>query len=101
AAFGDRLTASFVAHSVGGRLEGGYRFAAAIGGVAPYAAITAQSFHTPAYREIDAVAGGFGLTYPTRSADATRSELGARLDHLAAVTPDPPPTLPAPPPPPP
>jgi len=87
AAFGDHLAASFAAQSVGARLEGGYRLATAAGGVTPYAALTAQSFHTPAYREIDAAAGGFGLAYAARSADATRGELGARFDRVTAVAP--------------
>jgi uncharacterized protein with beta-barrel porin domain len=78
---GDHLTARFDAQSFGGRLEGGWRFATFIGGVAPYAAVQAQRFHTPAYSEADATAGGFGLTYNARNASDTRSELGARFDH--------------------
>src|SRR5262249_38310203 len=48
---GDHLTSSFNAQSFGGRVEGGYRFATIYGGLTPYAAIQAQSFHTPFYNE--------------------------------------------------
>mgnify|MGYP000884394253 CR=1 FL=1 len=50
---GDHLTASFNAQNYGGRIEGGWRFATVLGGVAPYAAVQAQAFHTPAYNEAD------------------------------------------------
>ena len=46
---GDHLTASFNAQSLGARVESGYRFATIFGGIAPYAAIQAQSFRTPTY----------------------------------------------------
>jgi len=87
AAFGDHLTASFNAQSIGGRVEGGYRFASPVGGVAPYAALTAQEFRTPAYSEMDVSGGGFALAFASRSATDTRSELGARFDHVALVDP--------------
>jgi T5SS/PEP-CTERM-associated repeat protein/autotransporter-associated beta strand protein len=79
-AVGDHLTADFNAQSYGGRLEGGYRFATLYGAFAPYAAIQAQSFHTPGYAETDAIANGFALVFPSRDAHDTRSELGARYD---------------------
>jgi outer membrane autotransporter protein len=78
---GDHLTADFNAQSYGGRLEGGYRFGTPYGGITPYAAIQAQSFHTPSYAETDAVANGFGLAFGSRDATDTRSELGARFDN--------------------
>jgi uncharacterized protein with beta-barrel porin domain len=53
--------AKFSAQSYGGRVEAGYRFAAASVGIAPYAAANAQAFVTPAYSESDAGGGGFGL----------------------------------------
>ena len=84
---GDHLTASFNAQSLGGRVEGGYRFAAFYGGVTPYAAIQAQSFRTPSYSETDANGGGFALAYNARTATDTRSELGARFDRLIALYP--------------
>jgi autotransporter-associated beta strand protein len=84
-AVGDRLTANFNAQSYGGRLEGGYRFGTPYGGITPYAAIQAQSFHTPGYTETDAIANGFALTFNGRDATDTRSELGTRFDRVLAV----------------
>jgi outer membrane autotransporter protein len=81
----DHLTASFNAQSLGGRLEGGYRFAALYGGLTPYAAIQSQSFHTPGYNETDTNGGGFALSYNERTATDTRSELGARFDRALAL----------------
>src|SRR4029077_3087828 len=85
---GDHLTASFNAQSYGGRVEGGYRFATFFGGITPYAAIQAQSFHTPGYSENDLTAGGFALGYNSRNASDTRSELGARFDRLLLLPPE-------------
>jgi outer membrane autotransporter protein len=84
-AVGDHLTADFNAQSYGGRLEGGYRFATYYGGVTPYAAIQAQSFHTPSYTETGAIPNGFALAFQGRDATDTRSELGARFDRVLAV----------------
>jgi autotransporter-associated beta strand protein len=84
-AVGDRLTANFNAQSYGGRLEGGYRFGTPYGGITPYAAIQAQSFHTPGYTETDAIANGFALTFNGRDATDTRSELGTRFDRVLAI----------------
>ena len=78
AALGDHLTANFNAQSVGGRVEGGWRFGGPVFGVTPYAAVQAQSFRIPTYSEADLTNGGFGLTYNSRTATDTRSELGAR-----------------------
>jgi uncharacterized protein with beta-barrel porin domain len=84
-AVGDQLTAKFSAQGYGGRLEGGYRYGMASFGVTPYAALQTQWFHTPDYREIDLTGGGFGLAYKAMTANDTRSELGARFDHLQLV----------------
>jgi outer membrane autotransporter protein len=84
---GDHLTASFNAQSLGGRVEGGYRFATFYGGITPYAAIQAQSFRTPGYSEIDGSGAGFALAYNARTGTDTRSELGARFDRLIALNP--------------
>ena len=75
-AFGDHLTANF---------EGGYRFATPYLGITPYAAIQAQSFHTPGYTESGLMPNGFALTSNGRDATDTRSELGARFDRVLAV----------------
>jgi T5SS/PEP-CTERM-associated repeat protein len=84
-AVGDHLTADFNAQSYGGRLEGGYRFGVFDGGITPYAAIQAQSFHTPGYTETDPIANGFALAFASRDGTDTRSELGARFDRVLAV----------------
>ena len=78
----DHLTARFDPQSVGGRVETGYRYATSFVGITPYAALQAQTLHLPAYSEIDAASGGFGLNYAARNASDTRSELGARFDHV-------------------
>ncbi len=88
APFGNRLTAKFDAQTVGGRIEGGYRFATPLGGITPYAAAQAQVFRMPTYTETDLGAGGFGLTYRGRTASDTRSELGARFDRATLVAPN-------------
>jgi outer membrane autotransporter protein len=88
AAFSDHLTADFNAQSFGGRAEGGYRFATAIGGVTPYAAIQAQSFRMPSFNETDVTGGGFALSFSGHTATDTRSELGARFDHAVWVSSD-------------
>lgn len=88
APFGNQLTAKFDAQTVGGRIEGGYRFATPIGGFTPYVAAQAQAFRTPTYTEADLAGSGFGLTYRGRTASDTRSELGARFDRATLVTPN-------------
>jgi autotransporter-associated beta strand protein len=85
---GDRLTADFNAQSYGGRLESGYRFEMPYVGVTPYAAIQAQSFHTPSYSEIGTIPDGFALAFGSRDATDTRSELGARFDRALVVYPN-------------
>ena len=84
-AVGDHLTADFNAQSYGGRLEGGYRFGMAWGGITPYAAIQAQDFHTPGYNETGVIPSGFALAFGSRDATDTRSELGTRFDRVLAV----------------
>jgi autotransporter-associated beta strand protein len=85
-ALGDQLTANFNGHAWGGRIEAGYRYGVWSGvGVTPYVAAQYQAFHTPFYREADAMAGGFGLSYNAQNATDTRSELGFRLEHLTTA----------------
>jgi outer membrane autotransporter protein len=76
----DLLQARFDAESFGGRAEAGYRIPNTIAAITPYAAVQAQNFHTPTYRETDVTGGGFGLTYNAHDASDTRTELGARFD---------------------
>jgi outer membrane autotransporter protein len=85
-ALGDQLTANFNGQSYGGRVETGYRYAVQpMIGFTPYAALQAQSFHTPSYTETDVTAGGFGLTYNAMNATDTRGELGTRFDDLTML----------------
>jgi outer membrane autotransporter protein len=69
-------------------MQDGYRFATIYGGLTPYAAIQAQTFHTPSYIESDLNAGGFALAYNSCSATDTRSELGGRFDRLLLLNSD-------------
>jgi len=49
---GDHLTASFNAQSLGGRVEGGYRFATMFGGLTPHAAVqTPSTFKSSPHRK--------------------------------------------------
>jgi outer membrane autotransporter protein len=57
-------------------------------GVTPYAAIQVQDFRTPFYRETDGNGSGFALAFNPRTATDTRSELGARFDHMLVLNPD-------------
>jgi uncharacterized protein YhjY with autotransporter beta-barrel domain len=88
-ALGDQITAKFNGQSFGGRLEGGYRFVVPSNAgrfeIAPYAAVQAQSFHTPRYSETDLGGGGLGLTFNAMNASDTRNELGARFADMIAV----------------
>jgi uncharacterized protein with beta-barrel porin domain len=89
----DRLTADFSANDVGGRIEGGYRFAIpdldnvrGRFGVTPYAAAQVQNFWTPSYSE-SASSGlpTFALAYDARTTTTARTELGTWLDWSTLV----------------
>jgi uncharacterized protein with beta-barrel porin domain len=81
----DHLTASFSAHNIAARIEGGYRFALpeflgwwpGHGWFTPYGAVQAQAFFTPAYSE-SAISGSsvFALNYNSRTTTDVRTELG-------------------------
>ena len=88
----DRLTAGFSANNIGGRIEGGYRFAvpsvyALPGfGITPYAALQMQAFRTPSYSEIAASGSAmFALNYNAHTTTTTRTELGAWFDRPLAL----------------
>ena len=82
----DKLTADFIAHSFGGRLESGYRFDTSFVGITPYAAVQAQNFRTPAYSETAASgSNAFALAYDSKTTTATRTELGAWFDKTVAL----------------
>ena len=74
----DHLTADFSANNVGGRIEGGYRFAipgvfdSSGFGLTPYAALQVQAFHTPSYSEIAASGSPiFALAYDAHTTTAS------------------------------
>jgi uncharacterized protein with beta-barrel porin domain len=89
----DHLTAEFSANNIGGRIEGGYRFAIpdVLGlpgrsGITPYAAGQMQAFRTPSYSESAASGSSiFALAYDAQTTTAARTELGAWLDRNIAV----------------
>src|SRR5262249_33466388 len=79
----DNLRADFSAQNVGGRVEAGWRFRAPIAaiGITPYTAVQTQAVYLPAYSEA-ATSGSnqFALTYGSRAATTTRTELGTWFD---------------------
>jgi outer membrane autotransporter protein len=88
----DDLTARFSADNVGGRIEGGYRFAVP-GifflpgfGLTPYAAFQEQAFRTPSYSEIAASGSPtFALAYAAQTTTTTRTELGVWFDRMIVL----------------
>jgi uncharacterized protein with beta-barrel porin domain len=84
----DHLAADFSANNVGGRIEGGYRFAlpGVLGwparyGVTPYAAGQVQTFRAPSYSESAASGSSvFALAYNARTTTTARTEVGAWFD---------------------
>jgi hypothetical protein len=87
----DRLTANFSANNIGGRIEGGYRFAIpgifdwSGFGITPYAAYQAQAYYTPSYSEVAGLSS-FALSYDSRTITTTRTELGAWFDRTTAIS---------------
>jgi len=81
-ALGDNLHANVTGQVYGGRLETGYRYAAAPNfGITPYASVQAMGFHSGSYSETDLSGLGFGLNYGAKDASDVRTELGARFDN--------------------
>lgn len=70
------------AHTFGGRLETGRRFAIGVSGLTPYAALEAIGYTAPAYAETFAApaTGAFALAYGGRTSASVRTELGLRAD---------------------
>ena len=88
----DDLTAGFSANDIGGRIEGGYRFAIPDVfdlpgfGFIPYAALQMQAFFTPSYNETAASgSSAFALAYNAQTTTMTRTELGAWFDDNIAL----------------
>ena len=82
----DKLHASFQAQALATRLEGGWRYAAPLVGITPYAALQATTFYLPSYGET-ATSGSntFALNYASKNVTATRSEFGAKFDKAMTV----------------
>jgi uncharacterized protein with beta-barrel porin domain len=79
----DALRAQFDAHTISGRAEAGYRFAATPWmGLTPYAAGQFTTIFLPAYNEQTPLGGPdlFALAYAAKDVTAPRSELGLRDD---------------------
>jgi uncharacterized protein with beta-barrel porin domain len=91
----DNLTANFDANDIGGRIEGGYRFAipGVFGlpgfGLTPYAALQVQAFRTPSYSEIAASGSStLALAYNAQTTTTTRGELGSWVDKTYVLNSD-------------
>lgn len=78
----DIMRAKFSAYSIGGRIEGGYRFGLNQNlGLSPFAAFSAGSFDAPAYAEgVVSGSGAFALSYAANKTSQSQFELGAHLD---------------------
>lgn len=83
---GDRLAGDFVAQSLGARVETGYGYEKPYGTITPYVAGQVASFYAPGYAETDRDRGPFALTYNSVNAYDIRTELGARLQSVTALS---------------
>ncbi|MCO5065123.1 MAG: autotransporter outer membrane beta-barrel domain-containing protein [Rhizobiaceae bacterium] len=83
--FGDRLEADYDAHTLSGRVEGGYRFDTSFAAITPYAAVQGSSYFLPDYSEESVNGGPFALSYDSQTQSALRTELGARIEHIIAT----------------
>ncbi|WP_456713879.1 autotransporter outer membrane beta-barrel domain-containing protein [Bradyrhizobium sp. USDA 4353] len=84
----DRLRASYQANAWTGRIEGGTRLVAPLGGIGitPYVAAQVTSLRLPAYVEqASAGATTFALAYAGKTVTDTRTELGLRTDKSYAL----------------
>jgi outer membrane autotransporter protein len=78
----DTLNASFDAQSWAGRAEAGYKLAWAPVNLTPYAAVQAQSFHTPNFSEASSSGSTlYALSYASHTGSVTRAELGSWLSN--------------------
>jgi uncharacterized protein with beta-barrel porin domain len=82
----DHLRAGFHTNTFAARAETGYRFATALMGVTPYAAVQAAMYHLPSYEEA-AVSGSdqFALAFASQTSTDVRTELGLRTEKSFAV----------------
>jgi uncharacterized protein with beta-barrel porin domain len=82
----DGLHASFKAQALVTRLESGWRYAAPLVGVSPYAALQTITFYLPAYGETTTLgSNAFALSYASKTVSAPRGELGAKFDKAMQV----------------
>ncbi|KIZ38954.1 MULTISPECIES: autotransporter outer membrane beta-barrel domain-containing protein [Rhodopseudomonas] len=82
----DVLRAKFNANALAARLEGGWRHATPLVGITPYAALQSTTFFLPSYGETaSAGSSQFALSYESKRATTTRTELGARFDKTMLV----------------
>jgi uncharacterized protein with beta-barrel porin domain len=80
----DSLQSDFAANLVSARAEGGYRLAYGLANITPYGAVQAQELFLPATSEFATLGSAqFALSNPSRSFNATRTELGAWFDTKA------------------
>jgi outer membrane autotransporter protein len=78
----DTLNASFDAQSWAGRAEAGYKLAWAPVNLTPYAAVQAQSFHSPNFSEASSSGSNlYALNYASHTGSVTRAELGSWLSN--------------------
>lgn len=77
----DKLRGSFTAQTVGGRVEGGYRFTIRDYGVTPHATLQMLAYSAPNYGEkVVSGANDFALDFAARNTTQTRGEFGVRVD---------------------
>ena len=90
AGLADRLDADFYGNILGARVETGWRLPVLPSlGITPFAAGEAQWFATPSYAEADMTGlTAFALNDGQKAWTDTRSEIGARFDHVALQSPD-------------
>jgi len=79
----DILAAKYNAQNYAGRFEGGYRFGLGDGGLTPYLAVQAVSFHQPRYRESPILGSPtFAETFAARTSTDFRAEIGTGWDMM-------------------
>jgi outer membrane autotransporter protein len=78
----DTLNANFDAQSWAARAEAGYKLVWAPVNLTPYAAVQAQSFHTPNFSEGSSSGSTlYALNYASHTGNVTRAELGSWLSN--------------------
>lgn len=89
AGLNETYAARVTAHTFGGRLETGRRFAIGAAGLTPYAALEAIGYTAPAYAETFTApaTGAFALAYAGRTSASIRTELGLRADARTELAP--------------